>query len=473
MAETIFSMSEQYEEFLIDESKFSGYADSISFPESEEEVIAVLKTLASEGIPLTVQGGKTGITGGAVPQGGHIMNLSRMNRVKDSVLNEDGTGSITVEPGINLIDLKKEIQARFRKTPMIWPPEPTETSATVGGIAATGAQGINRLLYGASGNYIEGIRIVDYAGNVTEIHRGEKKVLASGREMDALEAVLGKEGITGIISGLTLRLVAKPESVWGIAFFFEDEENAGQFVDALKEEMPKTEEAAVAAVEYLDRVTINLIEARKETMTKIKELPDVREEVEAMIYVEIHGREDAIEEIAEMLMEAAMEVGSDPDEAWAVSGETDVEKLHAFRHGAAETANLFIEEKHREDSTITKLGTDMVIGDAPFSEVLAAYRADLEEAGLNGCIFGHATQNHLHINLLPENSEEYQRGVELMRKWAKSTKEHSGKLIGEHGIGKLKRKMFGDLIPEEYVSLCRELKADMDAENKLNIGNII
>ena len=65
------------------------------------------------------------------------MNLSHMNKVKDSVLLEDGTGLITVEPGINLIDLGKEIAARFRKTPLFWPPDPTESSATAGGIAAT------------------------------------------------------------------------------------------------------------------------------------------------------------------------------------------------------------------------------------------------------------------------------------------------------------------------------------------------
>ena len=58
------------------------------------------------------------------------MNLSHMNKVKDSVLLEDGTGLITVEPGINLIDLGKEIAARFRKTPLFWPPDPTAVSYT-------------------------------------------------------------------------------------------------------------------------------------------------------------------------------------------------------------------------------------------------------------------------------------------------------------------------------------------------------
>ena len=93
MRQLIYPMKEQYEEFLIDESKFSGYADSISFPESAEEMQEVLQELKKERVPVTIQGGKTGITGAGIPRGGHVMNLSHMNKVKDSVLLEDGTGN--------------------------------------------------------------------------------------------------------------------------------------------------------------------------------------------------------------------------------------------------------------------------------------------------------------------------------------------------------------------------------------------
>ena len=192
MRQLIYPMKEQYEEFLIDESKFTGFADSISFPESEEEIQEVLRVLKNENVPVTIQGGKTGITGAAVPEGGHVMNLSHMDKVKSSVLLEDGTGRITVEPGINRIDLDKEIAAAFRRNPQFWPPDPTETSATVGGIAATGAQGISRLLYGSSRKYIESVRLVDVDGHVITAGREEKLTLPSGRVIDWIDAVLGK-----------------------------------------------------------------------------------------------------------------------------------------------------------------------------------------------------------------------------------------------------------------------------------------
>ena len=472
MSQNIYPMGGQYEEYLTDESKYSGYADSISFPETSGEAAEILKELSDRKVPITIQGAKTGIVGAAIPKGGHILNLSHMNQVLDSWMEEDGTGRISVQPGINLIDLRKEINNLFRKNPQFWPVDPTETSASDGGIAASGAQGISRILYGKSEQYIESVSIMNYRGQTIKLRRGENRELSDTEQADALELVLGKEGTTGIITELTLKLVPKPEAVWGIAFFFEEDADAAKFVDDLKTGMPESGSAAIAAVEYIDRISLDMIESRKATMTKIKELPDIRPEVAAMIYTEIHGAEEGIEEIAEHLMETAMERGSDSEEAWAVSEEAEVEKLHVFRHAAAETVNLFIEEQHREDGRITKLGMDM-LSEGTFADVLEAFAEELAAAGLKGCIFGHAMENHLHVNILPETYEEYCRGVELVRRWALRIKNEQGALIGEHGVGKLKREMLGDLLPEEYIEKCKKAKELFDAENMLNRGNIL
>lgn len=473
MKQLILPMKEQYEEYLTDESKFTGWADSISFPETEEEICLVLKELLKEQIPVTVQGGKTGITGGAVPQGGHIMNLSRMNHVKKNFLMEDGTGRVIVEPGINLMDLEKEIGQLFRNSPMFWPPDPTETTATIGGIAASDAQGITRLLYGNTENYIESLRLINSEGEITEVRKGQKIKLPDGTEKEFLDAVLGKEGITGIISELTLMLLPKPESMWGIGFFFENEEDTGRFADLLRADMPSCLHARIAAVEYMDRRSMDLIEQRKTSMSKIKELPDVPEAVSGMMYIEIHGKEEDIESIAEALMEAAMECGSDPDEAWAVSGETEIEKMRAFRHGAAETSNLFIEEVHRKDQRITKLGTDMSLNEMRFSDVLACCRRDLQNSGLQGSVFGHVMENHLHVNILPADYVEYEAGVELFRRWAACVEESNGKVVGEHGIGKLKQKVLGEYLPVGYIEMCQKLRRKLERNEGINQGNIL
>ena len=118
MAEIVCQMSEKYEEYLIDESKYKGYADSISFPESEEEIVTLLEKMKDEQTPVTIQGAKTGITGAGIPMGGHILNLSHMNKVIEHSTTDDGTGRIVVEP----------IQRKLRRpSAELLPPERRES----------------------------------------------------------------------------------------------------------------------------------------------------------------------------------------------------------------------------------------------------------------------------------------------------------------------------------------------------------
>lgn len=460
----IFDMSEKYEEFLIDESKFTGYAESISFPKSEKELIEDILQLKKNNLSsITIQGGKTGIVGGAVPQGGHIFNLSYMNSVKEFEDPTNETPTITVEPGINLIDLKKAISHLFKGKKLFWPPEPTENSATVGGIVASNAQGINKMLYGNCINYIQKLKLIDINGKV--------KIISEEDEL--LNKVIGKEGITGIISEVTLKLVNQPEEIWGISFFFENEIDAANFIDASKQNIPNAENAVISAFEYIDGKSIHLIENRKINMAKIKELPDIDKSVACMIYIEIQGTEDGIEEIAGELMELAINYNSNPDIAWAVSGETEIEKTRIFRHAAAETANFFIEEKRREDNRITKLATDMSIGSMSFSQLLNYYRNKLKKYELNACMFGHALENHIHVNILPENYDQYLKGINLIREMAQECSDNKGEIICEHGIGKLKKDILAGIISNDYIEKCKKLKSELDFEMIWNRGNIL
>lgn len=460
----VFEISEKYEEFLIDESKFTGYADSISFPKSEKELLDDLLELKKKKVSsITIQGGKTGIAGGAVPKGGHIFNLSYMNHVKEFEELSDTTAVITVESGINIIDLKKAILHCFKNKNFFWPCEPTESSAAVGGIIACNAQGINGMVYGCCINYIEKLNLICSNGLIEKM----------SEKSEILNKVIGKEGITGVISEVTLKLIKKPEELWGISFFFSCDTDAGNFTDAVKQNIPCAENAVISAFEYIDRKSIDLIENKKSNMAKIKELPDIDKSFQCMIYIEIQGKEEDIEIIAEKLMETAVNYNSDPDIAWAVSGETEIEKTRAFRHAAPETANLFIEEKRREDNRITKLGTDMAMEHMNFSELLVYYRDKFKKYELNVCMFGHALENHIHINILPENYEQYLKGIQLIRELAQECIDKNGKIICEHGIGKLKKSMLADILPNNYLEQCKKLKLEMDSKQIWNRGNIL
>lgn len=466
----IFPMEEKYEEYLTDESKYKGFADSISFPETEDEIITIVSQMNEKNINITIQGGKTGIVGSCVPLGGHILNLSKMNHSKGYFQSEDGTYYLKVEPCINLLDLQKEINKIPSQSHLFWPPEPTEPSSTVGGIASTNAKGICSYLYGESKQYFVGLKMISQDETIKEVIRGKEFRTINGKKIDYLDMLLGSEGMAGVFTEFTLRLLPKPEQIWGISFFFETETEACAFAQLLKEQPPNSKTAAIGAIEYMDRNTIDKIEERKESMTKLKEFPDIEKQFVSMIYLELHGKEEGIEELAEFLMEQAAQCGSDPDKAWAVTGENEIEKMRAFRHGAAETVNLCVEENRKNDTRITKLGADYSIQEENLADLLAYYK---ESAGtIPYCIFGHiGKQNHIHINLLPADYEEYEKGRQIMKQWAERARGKNGQIVCEHGIGKLKKELLPIELIKEIVEPIKLLKEELDSVNRFNSGN--
>lgn len=469
----IYPMEEKYEEYLSDESKMVGKAYSISFPENEEEILEVLFKMNESNTQITIQGSKTGIAGCAVPSRGHILNLSHMNRVREFMKTDDGDFLLIVEPGITLLELKKAIKKLNNKEELFWPPDPTESSATVGGIASCNAKGICSYLYGDSRKYIQAVRVIQSDGRVKEIERGESTISFLGGEKDLLDLYLGGEGMFGIITELTLKLQPKPTEVWGISFFFENKEDVFGFVDNLIKEDIQVQSASIAAIEYIDRTTIDVIEERKEVMTKLKELPDVGPEFSAMVYIEIHGMEEqAVEEIAETLMGMAINYNSNPERAWAVSGDNEIEKMRAFRHAAAESVNLFIERIRNEEPRVTKLGTDMSV-EEDLEFVITRYEADIEKEGVKACIFGHIGGKHLHVNILPESYEEYKKGCKLFEKWSKEIAEKQGKVVTEHGVGKLKKSIFLKTTSKDYIEEIKRLQNTYDPIRMWNPDNML
>lgn len=286
MAEfTIKSITTEHSEYFKDESRKIGTAISISFPETEDEIIDTMKHLQGENIKVTIQGARTGITAGAVPNGGHVLNLGDMNKITGLRYDEASSSFyISLQPGVLLKDLRKSVSEKdfdtkgwseeslgaleaFKKsTNWFFPPDPTETTASIGGMAACNASGARTYRYGSTREYIENIRVILADGSLISLKRGVDK--ADGRRfsltietgsvikgdlpsysmpdvknaagyyikenMDLIDLFIGSEGTLGIISGIELRLLKEPEYIWGAMFFFSDEDSAIEFVGALR-----------------------------------------------------------------------------------------------------------------------------------------------------------------------------------------------------------------------------------------------
>ena len=189
-------MTDAYMDYLFDESRVVGHAEYIAFPQTEEELVTVVRYCDAHNLPLTAQGGLTGLTGGASPDGGLILNLSKMNRILGLRKGADGCYYLRVEPGILLTQVRKALSEKafditdwdtasvealrdLKPGELFFSPDPTETTASLGGMAACNASGARSLLYGATRVYVHGLRAVLADGRVTEVTRGRDR--AQGR----------------------------------------------------------------------------------------------------------------------------------------------------------------------------------------------------------------------------------------------------------------------------------------------------
>ena len=470
----IHPMAETYHEYLKDESKMWGAADSISFPESEADIGKILQVMRENRMPVTIQGGKTGVVGSAVPSRGHIMNLSHMNQIKSFFLTEKGEAFLKVEPGITLNELRKAIARLSTPKAVFWPPDPSESTATVGGIASTDAKGICFHLYGKSISYIAGIRVMNAEGSIRDLKKGQGAIVINGESKDLLDVYLGGEGMYGVITELTLRLIPKPREIWGIGFFFDDREDGMSFSDQLTATSFEVQGANIAAIEYLDHTIIKALELHKNSMTKLKHIPDVAPHFAAMVYVEIHGdQEEAIQDIAEALMMIASSCNGDPDQTWAFSGAPEIDKMRGFLHAAAETAILHLEKVRSEDSRITKLGIDISLDGVGLKTWLSRIEKTLQKENLKAVYWGHMGSSRLHIDILPGCYGEFIKGRALFETWAERFPISIWNAITSYGIGKLKKSIFLKTVSKAYIEELHQLKKQLDKHNLWNPGNMI
>ena len=302
-------ISAEYDDFRRDESRSVGEAESISFPKNEDETRGVLRELFDSGTPATVQAARTGLAAGAVPHGGHILNVSRQTRVLGMRRGHDGTFRLRMQPGVVLSELRKQIHAKnfntdgwdevsltalreFVEAPeQFFPTDPTEASAAMGGIVACNASGARSYAYGAARGHITRLRVALADGDAVSLHRG--RVRANNRKlaleteagkhlvlqlpsyhmpavknasgyyvedgMDAIDLFIGACGTLGVICEIEVALLPSPPVVWGVSCFLTSEAAA---LDFTMEARPELKHAA--AFEYFDEGALDILRSQRQ-----------------------------------------------------------------------------------------------------------------------------------------------------------------------------------------------------------------
>ena len=500
-------MSESFQpalaDYLRDESRRVGRADRIAFPRTEAEVLAALAEARAAKLPVTTQGARTGVTGGAVPEGGLVLNLAHMDKILAAE-----NGEMRVQPGATLAAIRAAVPPGF-----YFAPDPTEPSASIGGMISCNSSGALSFLHGPTRNHILGLRVALLNGEVLDLRRGRDQTAglrfqlgsvagelpplrrpavknAAGYfvdpDMDLVDLFVGAEGTLGVVTEATLRLLPAPGAVWGLMAFLPSTAAVVGFVNALRavqrsevgtppttSHQPSTA-PRLAALEYFDsRCLAFLNEHADELASKgiaVPALPDGS----ACIYAEWHAPDAAAAETAVMAAaERLPGFGADPDACILADNPHDLEKLKLFRHSAPEMVNSAIDERRKIHPGLVKLGTDMSVPDARLADVLALYEKDLAASGLEHLIFGHIGANHLHVNILPRHPADYDAGRALYARWAAQVIAWGGSISAEHGIGKLKRDLFRQMAGDAALAQMRDLKKLFDPELLLNPGTLL
>jgi FAD/FMN-containing dehydrogenase len=425
-------------------------------PSDEAGVAAALQEASAAEVPVTIAGAGTGLTGGRVPLGGWVVSLERFQTL------EVQRGHAVAGAGVLLRDLHAAAQGMGQ----FYPPDPTETGASVGGTIATNASGSRSFRYGATRRWIDRLRVVLADGRVLNVGRGDAVDFDPGviplpdvtkntagyllrPGMDWIDLFAGSEGTLGVVTESRLRLLPAPAAVVAGVIFFKDDESALDAVDQWRHDTP------ARMLEYFDAHSLRLLETR---------FPEIPGQACAAILFEQELASDTDPELDAWLQRIEAQ-GALADHSWLALSSTDRERFRRFRHALPELVNETVRR-----SGALKMNTDYAVPVAHNREMLAYYRRRLEEEFPGRyVIFGHIGDAHVHVNLFsdPQNPE---CATALILEFARKAVELGGTVSAEHGLGRRKAHLLALQYAPEHLEAMRAVKRRLDPQNILGRG---
>ena len=473
----------------------SGYAERLFIPESVDEIVSILRDANQTKIPVTISGARTGTVGGAIPFGGYIVSLERLNKIKS--IDKDSMRAV-VEPGLILGDFQKAVEAEG----LFYPPDPTEWSCQIGGTVATNASGARSFKYGATREFVRRLTVVLPSGEIVDIRRDEyvaadndsisiatkngskidikaptyerpnvrKNVSGyfNSTPLDAIDLFIGSEGTLGVITEIDFSLLPKPEGFFSGIVFFVKENDLLKFVDAVREASMTARKNPVATAPGSD-LDATLIEYFDDQALKFiaEKFPETPAAAAGAIFFEQETNAENEDALLEQWNELLEKHNADLERSWFTTNEQDREKMRAFRHALPVTVNERIAKSKQR-----KVGTDMAVPDENFPAFLRFYKETLDASRLDYVMFGHIGDCHLHANMLPKNADEAETARHIYGRCVAQAIMLGGTVSAEHGIGKLKRKYLAAMMGERYLLEMAELKRTFDPNGILGRGNM-
>jgi glycolate oxidase len=418
--------------------------DVAVFPTSTDMVGAILRFANEHEIPITPRGAGFGYVGGCVPaHRGIALSLARMNRIKEI---HAADGVAVVEPGV----ITGDLQAAACAQKLFYPPDPASLKdCSIGGNIATNAGGPRCMKYGVTRHYVLGLEVVLAGG---EVLRTGSRTHKNKTGFDLIGMFVGSEGLLGVVTEATLRLLPLPPARAVLSASFPALRQASDAVQRILAAgyLP-------AALEVADAFTLNA--AREHLGTAI--VP----EGEGHLLVELDGQEASVKSEAAALASLLRDLGAlHLDQAF---GDEEAERLWELRRKFSESL---------KSTGLTKLNEDIVVPRSRLVD-LAEFAAGLRKKyGFPVACFGHAGDGNIHTNIMAANYDDpkirEQVGRALDELFAQVL-AWGGVITGEHGVGLAKKRWWPEATSPVSRHVHAALKKALDPKGILNPGKFV
>nr|WP_320133847.1 FAD-linked oxidase C-terminal domain-containing protein [uncultured Holophaga sp.] len=412
----------------------------VAFPGNREEVAALVRLANETGFRICPRGAGSNVSGGTIPGTDWlVLVLNRMNRI----LEIDRTNMIAlVEPGV----ITETFQAEVEKLGLFYPPDPSSKGfSTLGGNVAECAGGPRGAKYGVTRDYVLGLEVVTPTGEI--IHTGARTMKCVAG-LDLTRLMVGSEGTLGIITRITLRLLALPAAKKTLLAVFPDLEKAAETVARIF-----TAGIVPVTLELLDRVFINAIEDYRQI--------GLPRDAEAVLLFEVDGDPESLDRQADRIAAICREQGAVRTQV--AKDATEAEELWIARRSA------FASVARVKPSII---GEDATVPRSAIPQAIRAVQAIAAKYRLTIAVLGHAGDGNLHPTILADerDSDEMERVEKAVDEIFRAFLALGGTVSGEHGIGRMKNPYLHLETGEATLEVMARIKAALDPRGVLNPG---
>jgi glycolate oxidase len=437
-------MSPPAPEFASDKWFAKGTPSIVVFPKSTEETAFVLREATRAGIPVTPRGAGYGYVGGCTPtEGGLVVCLDRMNRILE--IHERDFVAV-VEPGVITGDLQEAARAKG----LFYPPDPASLKdCSLGGNIATNAGGPRCLKYGVTRHYVLGLVAVLPDGTIARCGGRTHK---NKTGFDLVGLFTGSEGLLGVVTEATLRLLPLPPARAVLSAGFPTMKKAATTIQAVFAAgfLP-------AALEVADEFTLRSARAYNPKA----EFPDGR----AQVILEVDGQPASVRSEAASLKKLLEKNGALGIRK--ATTEKDCEALWGLRRVYSQSLKA---------TGLKKLNQDIVVPRGRLVD-LVDFAARLQKSsGFPIACFGHAGDGNIHVNIMvadPENPSVRKKADATLDKLFRQVLAWDGAITGEHGIGLARKPWWNLAVPEGTRELHRRIKTALDPQRLLNPGKFV